>query len=284
MIRQGTMLRCALVIAALLLASGLGRAEPKVRLRMAAIAPDGTAWARELHALSRDIVNETNGQVEMKWYLGAIAGDELTALERIKKNQLDGMAGAIFCERLAPSLWVTRIAGLLRNREEAHLILNRLFPTVEKEFTANGFVALALGNFGSEVFFSRTPIRSMADLRKGHYWTWSLDEVWLKEMPAMGIQSVALPVEAAAQAYDEGRIDGFFGVPTAALAFQWSSRAKYFTNLSAAILPGCIALSQRALDSIPVELQRVVRSAAIASEPSRKGCSSCSAGCSSTRG
>jgi TRAP-type C4-dicarboxylate transport system substrate-binding protein len=260
------MTRAAIALAGLAALAPVGtapaRADGPVRLRMAAIAPEGTAWAREIKALSRDIETQTNGQVEMKWYLGAIAGDELTALDRIRKNQLDGMAGALFCERLAPSLWVARVVGMFQSRNEAHFVLNKLRPTLDKEIEANGFVGLGWGSFGSEVIFSRSPVRSMADLRKGQYWTWSLDELWVKELPAMGIRTLALPVEEAAQAYDEGKVDGFIGVPSAALAFQWSSRAKYFTNLSAAFLPGCIVISRRALDNITVEQQRVVRAAA----------------------
>src|SRR3954453_10187849 len=84
------------------------QAEP-IKLRMAAIAPEGTAWARELHALARDIETHTNGAVSMKWYLGGIAGDELTAVDRVRRGQLDGVGGALFCTRLAPSLWVLRL-------------------------------------------------------------------------------------------------------------------------------------------------------------------------------
>ena len=54
----------------------------------------------------------------MKWYLGGIAGDELAALERVKRGQLDGEAGAIFCQRLAPTLRVARVPGLFESREE----------------------------------------------------------------------------------------------------------------------------------------------------------------------
>src|SRR5271170_6030812 len=109
------MVRGAVVAAfalGLVITASPAQAEP-VQLRMAAIAPEGTAWARELHALARDIEGQTDGRVTMKWYLGAIAGDELTSVERVRRGQLDGVGGALFCTRLAPSLWVVRLAGLL---------------------------------------------------------------------------------------------------------------------------------------------------------------------------
>ena len=250
-----------IVCVAALCASSSLRADV-VTLRMAAIAPDGTAWARELKALGRDVETGTGGSVRMKWYLGGIAGDERTALERVRKGQLDGLAGAMFCEQLAPSLRVTRIVGLFHDRSEGNRILNRLLPTVQTEMQQRGFVMLGgVGNFGSEILFTREPVRTMADLRKTRLWTWNLDDLWVKELPAMGVRAVPLPIEAAATAYDARQIDGFMAIPTAGLAFRWSAQAKYFTELSAAILPGCLVVSQRAFDALGVEQQSVFQAA-----------------------
>ena len=57
-------------------------AEPTV-LRMAAIAPEGTSWARELKAFARNLERATDGAVRVKWYLGGVAGDEAEEVERI---------------------------------------------------------------------------------------------------------------------------------------------------------------------------------------------------------
>ncbi|HEX6836790.1 MAG TPA: TRAP transporter substrate-binding protein DctP, partial [Polyangia bacterium] len=233
-----------------------------VTLRMAAIAPDGTAWARELKALGRDVEASTHGSVRMKWYLGGIAGDERTALERVRKGQLDGLAGAMFCEQLAPSLQVMRIVALFNDRDEGDRILNRLLPTAQREMEQHGFVMLGgIGNFGAEIIFSREPVRTMADLRKTRLWTWSLDALLVNELPAMGVRAVALPIEAAAAAYDARQIDGFIAIPTAGLAFRWSAQARYFTELSATILPGCLVVSQHALDPLGTEQQQIVQGA-----------------------
>jgi TRAP-type C4-dicarboxylate transport system substrate-binding protein len=75
----------------------------------------------------------------------------------------------------------------------------------------------------------------------------------------MGVRAVNLPIDEAAAAYEDGRVDGFISVPTAALAFQWSARVKYFTALSAALLPGCVVVSQRAFDLLSPAHQDTVR-------------------------
>ncbi len=86
----------------------------EVVIRMATVAPDGTSWARELKAFDREVQTVTHGQVRVKWYFGAIAGGEDEVKERIERNQLDGAAsGGMMCQRVAPSMRVTRVMGEL---------------------------------------------------------------------------------------------------------------------------------------------------------------------------
>ncbi len=250
-------MRCAPLL--VLLISATTAAEP--RLKMAAIAPDGTAWARELRALSRDIETGTNGAVQMKWYLGGIAGDEMTALKRIKNGQLDGMAGAVYCERIAPSLRVLRMVGLIHNHDETLYVVGKMRQQLDAEMEKSGFVGLAWGNLGSFVFFSRNPIANLADVRRERFWIWSLDDVLTTMMTEVGAKPISIPIEEAAAAYDDMRIDGFLTVPTAALAYQWSARTRYYTELNTSQLPGCLVMARRAFDALSLEHQQVVRTA-----------------------
>jgi TRAP-type C4-dicarboxylate transport system substrate-binding protein len=230
-------------------------------LRMAVIAPDGTAWARELKAFARDVELATAGEVRIKWYLGGIAGDEKTALERVKRGQLDGTAVSVTCSRYAPSLKITRLVGLFHRYDESHFVLNRLFPAMDQELRKSGFVGLGIAVIGSEVIFSRRPVSSMAEWRAQKLWVWDLDDIWIAELPRFGLKTIAMPVEQAGAAYDRGEIDGFLGIPTAALAFQWSTRAKYFTRLQLGFLPACLLLSTAAFDKLSVEAQTGLRGA-----------------------
>src|SRR5260370_35112001 len=96
----------------------LARAEPTT-LRIATIAPEGSAWARELRSFSRDVESRSDGAVRIKLYLGGIAGDEMEVLARIKRDQLDGTIGSEICPRLAPSRKVARLVGTFQSPEES---------------------------------------------------------------------------------------------------------------------------------------------------------------------
>lgn len=62
--------------------------------------------------------------------------------------------------------------------------------------------------------------------------------------------------------YEAGQIDGMFALPTAALAFQWATRAHYFIDLRSSAMAGCVTVSQRAFDQLSFPHQQVLRDAA----------------------
>jgi TRAP-type C4-dicarboxylate transport system substrate-binding protein len=235
-------------------------AEP-IRIRMATVAPEGSSWAHEFETVAREVDQATGGEVQIKWYKGGIAGDELASLERVRKNQLDGVAGALFCDRLAPSLRVGRIVGLFQSRDEWQYVMSRLLPDLDREFARAGFANLGIGSFGNIIFFTRRPIRTYDDLKSQRLWSYDLDLMETETLRSMGLDIAPMPLERALPAYDEGKVDGFVSTPTAALAFQWSARARYYTDLVVGELPGCFVVAERALDLLSVEQRRILDNA-----------------------
>jgi TRAP-type transport system periplasmic protein len=230
-------------------------------VRMASMAPEGSAWARELKAYGRDLEALSAGEVRLKLYLGGVAGDEAAVLPRIKKGQLDGEMAAVTCERMAPSLRVLRVPGLIRRRDEANYVIDRLRATIESEFKKSGFQLLGLTWFGSDILFTKTPVRTMDDLRKLRLWIWNLDVVWVAEMQHLGLHVVPLSVDAAGRAYDDGAVDGLLALPSAALVYQWSARSRYFTDLPIAAMAGCSFVSTGVFDALSINAQSAMRHA-----------------------
>jgi TRAP-type C4-dicarboxylate transport system substrate-binding protein len=232
-------------------------------LRLATVAPDGTGWARELKAFAREVEAGSRGQLKLKWYFGAIAGNEREAGERIARGQLDGTgSGGMFCIQVMPSMRVTRIQGVFQSREEAGYALGRLHQMLADEARAAGFTLLGSSGLGPDVVFTKTPVKSLADLKKLRLWRWDLDEVGILMSREIGLEVVPAPVEAAARLLDDGKVDGFLGIPTAALAFQWYTRAHHALDLRMGYLQGCVLVANRAFDRLSVEHQQVLRAAA----------------------
>jgi TRAP-type C4-dicarboxylate transport system substrate-binding protein len=245
---------------AILLLSTVAQAEP-ITLRMASIAPDGTAWAHELRAFAREVETVTLGRVRMKWYFGAMAGDETSVLDRIRRGQLDGEGAGHACDRLAPTLNVMRLVGLLRTRAEERYVLQRLRDDIDAEFAREGFVALGAGSLGIMLLWSRTPVRSMIELRRLRWWVSDQDEYIRGLARSLGLKLVPTTEIDAGRAYDEGQLDGFIAIPSSLLAFQWSSRVRNFTELPMGSINGCLLVSQRALARLDPQDQVELRAA-----------------------
>jgi TRAP-type C4-dicarboxylate transport system substrate-binding protein len=230
-------------------------------LRMAGIAPEGTSFTLDLKAFSREVESRTHGHVRLKWYWGGIVGDEVQAFERIRRDQLDGQAAAQACDQVAPSIRVSRVLGLIQSYEEEVFVMRRLGPQLESEMKQHGFVGFVAG-MGSDIVYSRNPIHSLAELKKERIWLWNIDELMRVQLEAIGVHPVALPLQEALPAYEKGAIDGFFAIPAAALAFQWSARARYLSELKIGFVTGCLVVTNRAFDALSLDEQRIFREAA----------------------
>jgi len=260
-------MRRAVSIAALALTLTLapGRATAgaeAVTLRIATVAPDGTSWARELRSWSRELEAATNGAVRIKVYFGGIAGTEEQVLERIRRDQLDGAVGSEICTRLAPSLKVARVVGVFQSRDENAYVLGRLKPVLDAEFLRAGFINLGEAGLGPELLFTREPVPDMATLRKLRLWVWASDDELPPQTRAMGLTIVQTTLSEAARAYDERKFDGFITIPAAALAFQWTTQARWLTSLRISFRSACLIVAARAFDALPIEVQREMKASA----------------------
>ncbi len=243
---------------ALVGASSLARAEPQL-IRFATIAPDGTTWARELKAWAQDVERESGGSVKLKLYFDAIAGDEPEMGERIRRGQLDGMIGSMYCYRVSSAMRVSLVVGLFQDRDEASWVMNRLRPAIDKEFLQHGFVNLGESGLGSMILFSRRPVRSMAELRQTPLLVWTADGIVPRQLEALGLHVFAPPIDDGMRSYVAGRTDAFFAAPAAALAYQWSTEARYFSDLRISFLVGCAMIANRTFDALPLEAQQAIR-------------------------
>jgi TRAP-type transport system periplasmic protein len=257
-------LRSLFIIGLAALASPAAAEPPRFVLRMASVAPEGTAWAREMKAFAREVDVATRGEVHVKWYLGGIAGDDLQVGQRIERGQLDGAAsGGMLCQKAAPAMRVMRIPGVFSNRQEAAYVMSRLQSTFEGEFRKAGLVLLGATGLGQDVVLSRRPIATLDDLRRLRIWRWNLDEPGLLSDKALGLTAVPMPLEDGAAAYDDGKIDGFIAIPAAALAFQWFARTHYLIDLRQGFLWGCLIVATKAFDRLPSDHQQTIRTAGV---------------------
>jgi TRAP-type C4-dicarboxylate transport system substrate-binding protein len=239
--------RCAAaVLLATIAALGPAAADEPTILRVATVAPDGTAWAREMRAASREFDSRTEGRVKSKWYWGGVVGNELEMGERLRRGQIDEVvSGGPLCTEVMPTLRILRVPGLFQGRDEAQHVMNKLQSRLVAEARERGLVELSVVPIGGDMFFLNHAVSSLAELRSIKLWQWDLDSAGGAMARAMGFQIVPTSIEGAARAFDDGKLEGFWVMPTAAMAFQLAVRAPYLLDLNWSILFGCTLLSSR---------------------------------------
>jgi TRAP-type C4-dicarboxylate transport system substrate-binding protein len=196
--------------------------------------------------------------------LSGVAGDELEQRDRLLRGQLDGVIGTLSCDRFSPSFRILRLPGIFADFDETTLVLDRLQPMLESEAHQHGLVLPATSSIGRDLFFTRVPVRTLAELRKLKLWYWDLDEVGLAVTRAMGLTMVPLPVQQAAAAFDRGEVDGFIAAPPAALAFQWFTRARYMIDLRPSFIAACLVLRESSFFRLPPAQQASLRASVAA--------------------
>jgi TRAP-type C4-dicarboxylate transport system substrate-binding protein len=230
---------------------------------MATIAPDGSAWGHELRSFGADLERRTAGRVRVKWYFGGIAGTDLEIGERIRRGQLDAAAsGGPLCIEAMPSMRVLQFSGLFQNAAESKHVVNQLSATLATEAAQSGFASLATTPLGKVVYFGRRPIQSLAGLRGERIFVWDAEPVAISVFREMGLTVVPTPVERAARDFEAGRFDGFWALPTAALAYQWSAQTPYLVELPGEYLFGCLIVAGRVFAGLSGEDQRLLKAAA----------------------
>jgi TRAP-type C4-dicarboxylate transport system substrate-binding protein len=257
------MIRAALLVL-LILASASSATRAQTVLRVATVAPDGTAWAHEFHLFARDVERRTEGRVRIKLYFGSIAGGDLEVGERIRRGQLEGTgSGGPLCMEVMPSLRILQFTGLVQNAAESKFVTNQLGATLATEAGQSGFTILGLTPLGSAVYFGRRPVESLTQLRGQRVFVWDAEPMVISMLREMGLGVVPAPLERAGREYEAGHFDGFWALPTAAVAFQWSVQAPYLVDLHGEYLFGCVLVTSRAFLTLSAEDQGHVRSAGV---------------------
>jgi TRAP-type transport system periplasmic protein len=254
-------MRKAIALAALLISVP---AAAQTTLKVATLAPEGSAWMKLFHEWQKGVEARTAGRVKVKFYAGGVQGDERDCLRKIRLGQLSGAAiTGIGLAGVAPEVRVLDIARTYQELDDLRKALNE---TLRKKFEEHGFILLGWGDVGPVQLFSNRPIKSMDDMKQLKLWLWSDDPISGKLFNAVGLRGVPMGVPDVLPGLSTGQIDAFFASPLSALALQWSTHAKYVTSMIMQQASGASILSKKVFDSLSPEDQKIVMEEAAALE------------------
>jgi TRAP-type C4-dicarboxylate transport system substrate-binding protein len=226
-------------------------------LKIATLAPEGSTWMKLSHQWADAVEKRTEGRIKVKFYSGGVQGDERDVLRKIKLGQLHGAAiTGIGLAAINPEVRALEIA---RNYDELDALRKELGDTLRKKFEEKGYLLAAWGDVGPIHLYSKTPVKSMADLKALKLWLWSDDPVSKQLFETMGLHGVPMGVPDVLPGLSTGQIDSFFGTPLATVSLQWSTHAKFMTSMPVGQATGATVIALKAWEKIAPEDQKILR-------------------------
>lgn len=224
-------------------------------LRMATLAPEGTEWADAAREASRRVREETGGRVELKWYLGAVMGDESTMMARLREGKLEGgVFSMMSLAREVPSMAFLGLPFLFRDLNEAREISGRLGPLYRERFRNRGLRLLGSFSLGFGRLFTGKPAPSLEALTGLRTWTWKGDALGRSILETLGFRDlVPLEMTDVLPALQYGMLDAFSGTCYTISVLQWFPYARYVVPLNWAYTFGGIVLRADAFSGMSAQ-------------------------------
>ena len=212
-----------------LVSIGIGNAE---EWRIATLAPDGSSWMKVLSKGAAAVDVKTESRVKFKYYTSGSQGDEKDVVRKMKSGGLDGGAlTSVGLSSIEPSVRVLELPLLFKDVQELDYVRSKMWPTFKKRFEKKGFHLGHPGDVGFIYFYSKNPVKSIADLKKQKVWQWTDDTIIKALYKNMGVNGVPLGVPEVLPGLKTGRINATYGSPVAVNAFQWHTKVKYSTSM-----------------------------------------------------
>ena len=257
--RRRVLALAGLALAALL-PGGRARADDAVEIRIATLAPKGSSWAKEMEKGAHEIETRTQGRVKVKYFFSAQQGDEHDVIRKMKLGQLDGAAlTAIGLGIIDGNLRVNDLPMLYDNEAQVDYVRDHMAADLDAVIRKDGYVWLGWGDVGWAFVYSNTPITSRADLKQVKMWVWTDDPSMRALWGRLGVNAVPLNLPDVYPQLQTGLIDGCYGSPLAAVAFQWFTKVKYATAMPVAYTIGALVVRAEVFDRLSPADQKVVR-------------------------
>ena len=253
-----------LLLAALLLGTGVARAADTYVLKFATLAPQGSTWMKAFDAWSSELASKSQGRLMIKFYPGGISGDEPDMLRKIRFGQLQGAAlsghgvGEIF-----PPARVLETPFLFRDHAEIDAVRAKIQPLIDAGFRNNQYELVAWMEVGNIHFFSTKPLASLNELERRRIWQWQGDRFINAFFDANGWSPVALPITEVYTGLSTGLVDTVVSTPLASIAMQWAGKTPYMSSQPMATGIGAVVVSNKFYLALPADLQALLKSTGV---------------------
>lgn len=237
--------------------AGAARAD---EVKIATLAPDGSAWAKIMADGGKTIAERTGGRVTVKYFFSGSQGDERDVVRKMKLGQIDGAAlTAVGLGLIKGDVRVLELPFMFKNDKELDYVRAKMAPDFEKQFDAAGYSLVAWGDVGWTHLYSNIPVATAGDLNKTKMWAWTDDPIVRTFFKRLGVNGVPLGVNDVKPSLETGAIDACYGAPLVAIVFQWYTKVKFATEQPINYAIGALVIRKEIFTKLSAEDQATVR-------------------------
>lgn len=218
-----------------------------VVIKLGTVVPDGSVWHKVLRQLGADWRKETEGRVTLQVYAGGTQGTETAMIKRMNFNQLQAASFSVIgLAEIDDAFNVFSIPMFYESYDELNHVIERLTPALDARLQARRFRRLNWGHGGWVYVFSKTPVKTIDDVKKLRLFTSAGDDRTVQWYKDNGFNPVPLAVSDMMTSLQTGMVEAIPVTPLSALAFQWYQQTPYMLDIGLAPLVGATLITERA--------------------------------------
>lgn len=227
-------------------------AEKAAVIKIATLAPEGSAWTKAFNAIKADVKKRTGDRVQLKIYAGGVLGDEMDMLRKMQIGQIHGAAlsgGGL--SNLFSEIDLFQIPFLFQTYEEVDFLIEKMDPFFRKGFEENGYILLGWSEGGFVYLMTKVPMATVSDFKKAKVWIWEDSPMAQAIFDEAGISAIPLSVPDVMVGLQTGLVDVVYAPPAGAISLQWFTKVKYILDVPLIYLVGGIVMRKDVFKGLP---------------------------------
>jgi len=230
-------------------------------IKMGSIAPAGSLWDMKLKELALEWKKITNGEVELKLYMGGAVGDEENMIRTMKMGGLN--AGAMTAQGIkgiASDSFALCLPCIVKDDDEFNYVFEKMKPTFESALEKQGFITLGWAMTGWVNFFSKSPVASPDDLKKQKIaidTDGRISKIWTD----LGFHAIPLAFNDLVAGLFSGMADSTYLTPLAASSMGLTKMAPYMCDFKIAPVYCAIVIEKKGWNRIPQKYRESLKAA-----------------------
>ena len=246
-----------LVTLALLVLTGSAWAQT---IKLATIAPEGSAWMVAMRTGAEEISQRTGGRVKFKFYGGGVQGNDKQVLRKMRIGQLHGSTfTSSALGDMQKDAVLYGMPMLFDNLEEVQYVRGHMDDRLRTLMEQAGYVNFGFAGGGFAHLMSKRPIASLDDMKGLKVWVPEGDLLAYGAAKALGISPVTMPLTDVLTGLQTDLIDTIMGPAAGTIVLQWNTGVSHITELPLAYIFAMLVVEKKYFDRIRPEDQAVVR-------------------------